>query len=70
MHAAVAKRGKRVRTSHNWFDFGSVAVLRKVTSHWILKTTDFNRHYCFSIVWGLGSEAIALGSYDSCYMTK
>lgn len=31
--------------------FGNVAVVRKVSSHWILETIDFNRHYCFSIVW-------------------
>ena len=46
-----------------------VAAARKVSSHWILKTIDFNRHYCFSIVWGLGSQPIALGSYGSCHMT-
>ena len=47
-----------------------VAAARNVSSHWILKTIDFNRHNCFSIVWGLGSQPIALGYYDSCYMTQ
>lgn len=41
------------------------AAVPKVSSHWILKTTDFKHHYCFSIVWGFG-----LGSCDSCYMTR
>ena len=41
---------------------GNVAVARKVSSHWILETIDFNRHYCFNIVWGLSGEPVALGS--------
>ena len=33
---------------------GNVAVVHKISSHWILETIDFNGHYCFSIVWGFG----------------
>ena len=32
----------------------NVAAAHKVSSHWILKTIDFNRHHCFSIIWGFG----------------
>ena len=39
---------------------GSVEALRKVSSHWILKTIDFNHHYCFSIVWGFGYRTNSL----------
>ena len=38
----------------------NVAALRKVSSHWILKTIDSNHHFCFSIVWGFGYRANSL----------
>ena len=39
---------------------GSVAALRKVSSHWILKKIDFNHRYCFGIVWGFGYRTNSL----------
>lgn len=37
---------------NNCLPLSNVTVACKVSSHWILETIDFNRHYCFSIVEG------------------